>query len=477
MGKRFSTLETTRILFEHPGVMFSLIQRMDRAGERFVRESDLTHAVVEYTDSMKARERLRLIRAFSSDNLFQSTLVVDIDNVEGEKRLVFQEPLIGMLRACNASLYQELTDARLRTRLVGLWDSQARLLVSSFHRADPDFVELIDDLNEQVSQLIGLLRQNIDRMQRISSDLAAVSAKASRSPEQFAQFRQTLLQQIVHLYERHLKPTLAFLNPDTRLEDGNNLLATLESIKSLLDRNGWEAAANQLFRAALSLNAMHRPIEVVAREVDNFLRKTRQGMLQYNAMAHHFERLQALHRETQTQDLRKTRLSAQDFIQDSGFMSGLKSHSRPKPYAFGESVSYFQVLFSEIELRLSDLQRAAQAPELPQLSASSTPALTDIRRIEKLFQWIDTLELRSSSDLVRELHGRLEGFIEGYSFADLLGALNRLSNGSINGRRVVTVNRFRTLSHENGQKFVYRRRQLEAAQEPSHQLNGALSGE
>ncbi|GAA3947489.1 hypothetical protein [Allohahella marinimesophila] len=472
MSKRFSTIETTRILFEHPRIMFSLIQRMDRASERFVRESDLTHAVVEYTSSMKARERARLIRAFSSDNLFHSTLVIDIDNVEGERRLVFQEPLIGLLRACNASLYQELTDARLRTRLVGLWDTQARLMVSSFHRADPDFVELIDDLNEQVSLLIGLLRQNIDRMQGISSDLAGISAEASRSPEQFAQFRQTLLQQIAHLYERHLKPTLAFLNPDTRLEDGDNLLATLESIKSLLDRNGWEAAANQLFRATLSLNAMHRPIEVVAREVDNFLRKTRNGMLQYNAMAHHFERLQSLHRDTQTQDLRKTRLSAQDFVQQTGFMRGLKGHSRPKPYAFGESVSYFQVLFSEIELRLSDIQRASKAPDLPQLAASTAPALTDIRRIEKLFGWIDTLELRSSPDLVKELHGRLHGFIEGYQFPDLLGALNRFSNGPVAGGRVITSNRFRTLVHEDGHLFVYRRRRLDTGQK-QNQINGA----
>jgi len=465
MSKRFNTLETTRILLEHAGILLALVQRMDSEGVRHVRELDLQQAVMDHGRHLSAQERRRLQRAFSSDNLFHANLVSDIDKVEGEKRLVFDESLLELLRLCDLSLYRELTDARLRTRLVSLRDLHGRLEGASFSEADPDFTELADELNAQLSQLIGLLRQNVVRMQGVSSDLADISGEASRAPERFAAYRRSMLERIAHLYERHIKPTLAFLNPDTRLADGANLFATLEGLTRLFERHGKQSRADQVFRVALSLNAMHKPIQVVAREVDNFLRKTRRGMLQYNAMEHHFARLQALHERTRGRDLRVTRLSGRDFVRGNAFVPGLKGFLRPRAYAFGESASYHRLLFSEIELRLADLRRRAEAPTLPDLTASLGEARTDARRIETLFRWIDGLELRPTEDLVRELHGRLDAFIEGYRFPDLLAVLNRLAHAGPEGLAIRTTNRFRLLEGDAGDVYVYRRRRLE--EEPS----------
>jgi hypothetical protein len=63
---------------------------------------------------------------------------------------------------------------------------------------------------------------------------------------------------------------------------------------------------------------------------------------------------------------------------------------------------------------------------------------------------------------VRELHGRLDGFIPGYRFPDLLAALNRLVNSPPDGLQVVTTNRFRILDQSSeSEQFVYRKRRLE----------------
>ena len=79
-----------------------------------------------------------------------------------------------------------------------------------------------------------------------------------------------------------------------------------------------------------------------------------------------------------------------------------------------------------------------------------------------LLRSLETLELRPTTDLVRELHGRLDGFIPGYRFPDLLAALNRLVNSPPEGMQVVTTNRFRTLEHSpDSEQFVYRNRRLE----------------
>ena len=294
MSKRFSTLDTTRLLFEHPKILFRTIERMDRNEARYIRESDLVAEVMDYTRSLGNADRDRVRLALNTDNMFRSGLVIDIIKAEGERRLVFQDALINLMRACNASLYQELTDARLRGHLVTLRDVRNRLETSSFSDADPDYTELRDDLNERVSQLIGLLRQNVLRMQTISAQLADLSGDASRAPQKFLEFRQNLFEQIVTLYERHIKPTLVFLNPDTRLPDGSNLFETLEAMVRLLENHGDHSLADQLFRSSISLNALYKPIQAVAQEVEHFLRKTRQGMVQYNAMEHFYGKLQEL---------------------------------------------------------------------------------------------------------------------------------------------------------------------------------------
>ena len=74
---------------------------------------------------------------------------------------------------------------------------------------------------------------------------------------------------------------------------------------------------------------------------------------------------------------------------------------------------------------------------------------------------------------MRELHGRLEGFIPGYRPPDLLAALNRLVNTPPPGYQVVTTNRFRTLETDSslpeaGEQFVYRKRRLESRTEVNH---------
>ena len=466
MSKRFSTLDTTRLLFEHPKILFRLIERMDRNEARYVRESDLVAEVMDYSRRLGRADKDRVRLALSTDNLFRTGLVIDIIKAEGERRLVFQDALINMMRACNASLYQELTDARLRGHLVTLRDVRDRLEASSFSESDPDFTELRDDLNERVSQLIGLLRQNVIRMQTISGQLAELSGDASRAPDKYLEFRQNLFDQIVTLYERHIKPTLVFLNPDTRLPDGSNLFDTLDSMVRLLEANGDHSLADQIFRSALSLNALYKPIQSVAREVEHFLRKTRQGMVQYNAMEHFYNQLRSLKEDTETLSLRRKWLEGGTFARNTGFLVGLRAQQRPKHYAFGQSSSYYQLLLSELDLRLSDIRRQDEVPVLQEVSGSGRNARVDVQRIRQLYDWLEGLELRPTEDLVRELHGRLEGFIPGYRPPDLLAALNRLVNTPPAGYQVVTTNRFRTLETDStlpaaGEQFVYRKRRLE----------------
>jgi hypothetical protein len=47
----------------------------------------------------------------------------------------------------------------------------------SFVDDDPDYLEFVDDLVQQLSELLSLLKQNIDRMQGLGKDLEAMSSQ------------------------------------------------------------------------------------------------------------------------------------------------------------------------------------------------------------------------------------------------------------------------------------------------------------
>jgi hypothetical protein len=179
-------------------------------------------------------------------------------------------------------------------------------------------------------------------------------------------------------------------------------------------------------------------------------------------MEHFYGKLRELKDETETLNLRRKWLEGGGFARSTGFLLGLRAQQRPKHYAFGNSSSYYQLLFSELELRLNDLKRQAEVPVLQEVEGSGQHSRLDVQRINQLYQWLETLELRPTADLVKELHGRLDGFIPGYRFPDLLAALNRLLNSPPKGMHVITTNRFRLLETSSANdQFVYRRRRLE----------------
>ncbi|GAA5219040.1 hypothetical protein ACFSJ3_16935 [Corallincola platygyrae] len=435
MIKRFSTLETIRTLLAHPQVMLDCIQQMDKLGERFIRESQLLLRVRDYIANLDSDEQRRLQIAFSTDNLFHSQIIGDIEKVDGDKLLLFQDEVLSLFRLCDASLHQELTDSRLRSRLDSLRSVQERLSHASFIDSDDDFTELRDDLLEQLSGLLSLIRKHVAAMQDLSGRLESMSAEASRSPEHFVAFRRQLFERISHIYERHIKPTLMFVNPESRLADGANLFRVMKDCQQLLERHGKPDIADQVFRFSMSFTNVYKPVTAVSREVERFLRKTRVGMLESNAMEHFFQQLKTDYEHTLDHDLRKTRLTG-TLAHDTGFALGLKQRARPARYRFGDSESYNDNLLQEIELRLGDLVRSTDW--LPKAGEASKQSLAQQRmiRAEALFKWLQSLPLRPTSDMIAMLHERLKDHLPGYQLSDLLAASIRLGHLYAEPRKV-----------------------------------------
>ncbi|MFT4929716.1 MAG: hypothetical protein ACI8WB_005851, partial [Phenylobacterium sp.] len=404
-------------------------------------------------------EQQRLQIAFSTDNLLQTHILADKDTHNGVTRLIFQDAVIGLLRLCEASLYQELTDSKLKSRLAGLWRVQAQLNSDTlfFSEENLDFTELVDDTFEQLSMLLDVLKRNVVRMKSLSQDFEDMSTDACKDPASFARFREQLLTQVSTLFERHIQPTQSFLNHRIRLKEGDNLFETLNSIKLAFEKQGKNAMADQVFRFSISFSGIFKPITDIAHQVDQFLRKTRASMAQFNAMEHHFQQLRTAYKQTLERNLNKTRIDSA-FAQQFDFINGLKRFFRPKDFRISDSASYFENLFTEIDIRLADLALNTALPLTDSEAWQSDENSHRLKRAMRLYDYLANIEHRSTQDLTAALHYRLKDMFDDYQIVDLLSAVTKMRQKK-GDYQLTTTNRMAYLSYGDI-TYIYRRKRL-----------------
>ena len=461
MTKRFNTIETLRVMLAHPDIMFDSIQTMDDLNSRFIRETDFIRRIRDYMTNLSDEDRNRVQVAFKTNNLLRNQVIADIAKHDGERLLVFQDEVLNLFRLCEASLHQELTDSRLKSHLDSLRSVCIRLESASFSDLDPDYTEQRDDLLKQLSDLLGVLRKNVSSIESLNQQLEKISAKASYNEQHFARFRQEMFNNISQVYERHIKPVLAFLNDKARLSDGPNLFKVLHEVQSLFERRNHPNIADQIFLFSMSFTSVYKPMSRISAEVERFLRKTRQGILESNAMESSYQLLLSKYEETTTSNMRK-KFIAKSYAQESGYVVGLKRRPRPQTYRFSDSKSYLDNFFSEIELRLDDMTRLKSI--LPESGLYQREGNADerMRRAKLLFQFIDGMRFRPTQDLLAAMHQRLiSGFGE-YEIHDLLSSLIRISQrfqGKDSELIINTTNRRRYLQLDD-KAFYYRVRML-----------------
>lgn len=447
-------------MLDHKQVMFDAIRLMDKQGDRYISEAQLALSVHRHLATLDKVEQQRLMLAFATDNMLQNHILADKDSHDGATRLIFQEAVIGLFRLCESSLYQELTDSKLKTRLAGLWRVQKRFAEHnlSYSDYDPDYTELIDDTFEQLSMLLDVLKRNVVRMRRLSQDFEQMSTDACKDPQVFVEFREQLLEKVTTLFERHIKPTQKFVNHQIKLQDGSNLFETLDDIRGCLEQHDQHAHADQVFRFSVSFTSVIKPISQIARQVDQFLRKTRTSMGQFNAMEYHYQQLVAVYDETLERNLNKTKLN-DTYAKSFDFINGLKKLPRPKDFRFRDTPSYYGNMFAEIALRVSD--KSPENDERVVLQAwRNEQHERKLQRQLALRQYIQSMSLRPTKDLTAVLHYRLLTEFEDYHFTDLMSGLLQLHSIIIDQSLVLHTSNHRSFINHDGQVYIYRRKML-----------------
>ncbi len=444
-------------MLERPNIMFNVIKKMDAQNERFISEGAVAFEVLESIKHLDKLEQQRFKIAYATDNLAKSHIVADQDQVDNVSRLMFQESVVSIFRLCETSLYQELTDAKLKAELASFWHIQKKLLSGdcSFNSMDYDYTELVDELFHKLGSLLDLLKRNLVRMQSINSDLEKLSFEVSKDGTDFVEYRQKVLDDVTHLYERHILPTQRFVNPDVKLVDGDNLLATINSIKLLFDAHGKHELSDQVFRYGLSFTNIINPLKDVSNQINGFIRKTQKSLTQFNAMEWHFERFKKKYEETLDGRVNRTKID-NSFADDVPFMKNVKRIPRPKGLKIENNSSYFYNIFKDLEYRIQDqLLLSNEDIEAEGQALVSFTSKDRLKRAKAIYDLIEKLSLRESKDVIATLHYRLQSLLPEYHFVDLINAVVHFMKKTLDGKRLIKTNNKAFIQQEN-KYYVYR---------------------
>ena len=444
-------------MLERPNIMFNVIKKMDAQNERFISEGAVAFEVLESIKHLDKLEQQRFKIAYATENLAKSHIVADQDQVDNVSRLMFQESVVSIFRLCETSLYQELTDAKLKAELASFWHIQNKLLSEdcSFNSLDYDYTELVAELFHKLGSLLDLLKRNLVRMQSINSDLEKLSFEVSKDGIDFVEYRQKVLDDVTHLYERHILPTQRFVNPDVKLVDGDNLLATINSIKSLFDAHGKHELSDQVFRYGLSFTNIINPLKDVSNQINGFIRKTQKSLTQFNAMEWHFERFREKYEETLDGRVNRTKID-NSFANDVPFMINVKRIPRPKGLKIENNSSYFYNIFKDLEYRIQDqLLLSNEDIEAEGQALVSFTSKDRLKRAKAIYDLIEKLSLRESKDVIATLHYRLQSLLPEYHFVDLINAVVHFMKKTLDGKRLIKTNNKAFIQQEN-KYYVYR---------------------
>lgn len=465
--KQLGTVETLQAMLTHRKILSECIKQMDSQKVNYITEEQIFTQLKLYTQHVKADVRRRLRIAFATDNLLNANIIMDVDATQGPTRLYFQSSVLDVVRLCDVSLFKKLTDVQLKTHLQFLNQTQQALVSGqySFLDEDPDFVEFMDNVFMQLGRLLSDIKQNVTKMQSVGQELEQLTATSIQThidTQTYISAKQVWLDEIVHLYERHMLPVLLFLNPDTTYAEYEGLHAIILKISQILDSHQHVRLAHSCQSYALSLLNFYRPIEQTASAVNRFIHKQRDSIERFNALEHFYQHSvrSALH-NAYSNSLTKSKLGSEGIVLPD-FVIQQKGFRRPVGFAFHHSDAYFKNIFNELDARCQDLKHIGDFTQVSGFTRYDKVADERQQRFERLCEVLQQMTLRPTDDVIQMLHQRLQDEFPEYALYDVISGVQVLVSqqqsrtNNANNFRFMTTNRFAQIQHAH-QTYRYRK--------------------
>ena len=178
--------------------------------------SDYETLLAASASTLDNLEKRRLFETLSLENLERNGLLNYMDRRTGRFRL--QDFILEMLRHLDSKRLRELSSAELNQLMKQLEECYRQ--VSSpgvmWIKGDPDFEELVESVYYNLQHVASKLKSNVRALKGQAERLASIVDKPEFNDLDRADQVRVALGEILRIHERHVTPTLQFL--DERLD-------------------------------------------------------------------------------------------------------------------------------------------------------------------------------------------------------------------------------------------------------------------
>lgn len=371
------------------------------------------------------REKRRLQEIFEPENLLRAGLLIELDKHRGI--LVLQNFVLDMFRHFDRSRLRELSSEQLEVLRQSLNHSLERMQTCVMLQGDVVFEEVLGAFYENVRNTLGRIKQNVSSLQGQAEHLSKIIEAHDLSNLEQTQQVNKALEEISRIYQRHVLPTLQFLNERENLKSGLPALTAIGEIAALLEKASLPVLSQRVLFAKNSIRSYAKDVELIRKTLERYVRQSARQRQQYDCIEAVFNELRA-----ETQNLQDGKLNTKYLANDSDVFvlahvfNGLKGHKFDAKLEWGNE--HQALLFAEhLRITLPKL-RDKQSQELVRLAGLDNDAYLKeqqiTRRKQKIQQLIEQCELPVTHDDVHAfLHELLQTRLQGYVLSDLLDGL------------------------------------------------------
>ncbi|WP_210498938.1 hypothetical protein [Vibrio crassostreae] len=470
--KKFGTAETISAVFGKPQLFQSLIEQSDLSGDTSHQmgfsQTKYELLLREFLSTHGASDVSRYKALYSLENLKQANLLIDWDR--GNKRLTFCESFIELVRLSDERLIRELTDIEYRGMLEEMKRLRDKLRETGLASVDEEYYfDIRHAMFNHLRKIRTAIRTNEVKFNTISQKLAEISSGITHDEVAYGKAKREMYAKASKLYERHIKPTVEFLDKGAKVE-GGNLFVVLNDIKEIFTKRLEHSHADELIFSSLNLSNSYKPIEKIANEVRKFLSITRGNARAFNAFEKVHRSINLALKEIKGSSMKsKTLMRNQELVEIFDFYKGAEGTGALKAQSgllFADNPVFFKNMKLELE-QLRALKGVIEAEqvvdaEVIQDEKKISKELSDQKRADLLTSIVRKMDLRETGDLYSLLHERLTATLPQYSFFDLNVAKRGIVKRADEEGLIVVPTGFRQEVEHNNKNYTYNVRRLKA---------------
>ena len=385
--------------------------------------------LVHTSNQENETEKKRLIETLSIENLEHNGLLSYIDRRSGRFRL--QDFVLNMLRHLDSTRLRELSSAELNQLLRQLEECYRQLSSPTliWDEQDYRFAELVTLIYDTLQHVASQLRSNIRALQGQAERLATLVDEEDFSDLSHTQQIRQTLKAILTIHERHVIPTLQFLDPRLDLKRtttdlfGSN--APMALVRKIIDRfvhHKLNEHVTRLQRIQWHILTMGRDVSAIASSLDSYVKYAAAERKRYNQIEQLYNQLLSAVQAKHTGQLRDYILKpTEPVFQPIALLGGLKHFARAQAANLNwPSVTGTDALNELLRVRLAKdtapINQDAYTAPTP-LSAAETKQRAHLHALAEAMQSYSFTS--PVLDIHLSLHQHLSQTLPDYSLHDL----------------------------------------------------------